>query len=163
MNYQLAPECERIASDLIDKYHQHLKHIKIAYMFKAKPAETAIEDEATTLKKRGRPRQKPKGGKVWIAKCSLVSGKYRLLFTDDYRFVITADQEIWDSLTLAQQTAVMDHELCHATLDEEGNPRLRKHDLEEFRAAVDRNGLYLADIQAFYEACKRGAEKKDAA
>ena len=159
MNYIWNPEGERIASELIPKYHEHLQKVKIAYLFKAKPTAVELEGAVDTPKKRGRPRKThAPGKKVWIAKCGLVSGKYRLLFTDDFKFIITADQEIWDELSEAQRVAVVDHELCHAVFDDEGNARLRKHELEEFRAPVQRWGFYLADIQAFYEACKRGEE-----
>lgn len=86
----------------------------------------------------------------------------------DADFVIALNQEAWDDvLTPEQQTALIDHELCHCELvhDDEGNPkrdekdrlvtRLRRHDIEEFREVVERHGLYKADLEAFAEAARK--------
>lgn len=153
MNYIWNPEGERIAQELIDNYHPHLQYFGIAYLFKPAKAAENTQNTEERPKRRGRKPQK-----VWIAKCALVNARYRILFARDYQFIITADQEIWDELSEAQRIAVMDHELCHAVTDEEGNPKIRRHDLEEFRSVVARHGMYLADIQAFAEALRRGEQ-----
>lgn len=159
MNYIFNEEGERIAGELIEKYHPHLRGVKIAYLFKAKPMEVAVEEHTPVDAPRPKPRKAKKATHRWIAKCSLVSGKYRLLFTDDFKFIITADQEIWDELTEAQRVAVMDHELEHAKFDDDGKPRLKRHDIQDFRSTVERHGLYMNDVRAFYEACERGKER----
>src|SRR3990167_92442 len=63
MNYIWNPEGERIASELIPKYHEHLQKVKIAYLFKAKPTAVEPEGAVDTPKKRGRPRKTHAPGK----------------------------------------------------------------------------------------------------
>ena len=160
MNYTWNPEGERIAEQLIKNYHPHLRGFEIAYMFKAKPPEVAVEEHTPADAPRRPTRRKSSTGKIKIAECRLVSQKYRLLFAKDYRWIITADQEIWDAFDDKQKTAVIDHELCHAVLDDDGNPRIRKHDLEEFSSIAQRYGYYLPDVQRFAEAIKRGERQE---
>ena len=70
-----------------------------------------------------------------------------------------------------KKLALLDHEMCHATLaldknhdrknDEKGRTvyRQRKHDIEEFRSVVEHHGCYKADLVAFAESLlkKKGA------
>lgn len=144
---EFSEELEHMAKRLIDEYHPHLHGIAIAYLFKAK-----IEEDSEHAKRRGRGPSKYK--KIKIAWAQLVSSKYRLLFSKDYRFLITADKEIWEGLSLAQRTAVVDHELCHCVVDDAGECKLRKHDIEDFTAVAQRHGLYLDDVRRFVEAAQ---------
>ncbi len=41
--------------------------------------------------------------------------------------------------------------------------RLRKHDLEEFRAVVDRHGFYKSDIEEFARVCAQVRDGDDGA
>lgn len=69
-----------------------------------------------------------------------------------------------------QRRALLDHELCHAEVklddrtsepvhDERGRKvyRMRKHDIEEFSAVVERNGIYKRDLEHFAAALNRAA------
>jgi len=84
----------------------------------------------------------------------------------DWDFVILLNEVAWTHLEPLQRRALVDHELCHcaAALDPETGDqledercrpvwRIRKHDLEEFREVVERNGLYKDDLARFASAC----------
>lgn len=83
----------------------------------------------------------------------------------DYDFVILLNREVWEDPEFIKEKkrALIDHELCHAAgaVDEDGAKyddrgrrvfRVRKHDIEEFRAIVHRHGCYKKDLEIFAEA-----------
>lgn len=93
-----------------------------------------------------------------------------------YDFIILLNQEVWNDKEFGpeKKAALIDHELCHAevALDRDGEPkvderlrrvwRTRKHDIEEFRAVVQRHGCYKYDLEKFAETLlKRRATEKD--
>lgn len=100
-------------------------------------------------------------GKIVLGKCKKASDLDRELAA--YDFIILLAKWFWRALdvTDAQRRALLDHELCHAALkrDVNGEPvedergrrvyRIRKHDLEEFVAVVDRHGIYTHDLEVF--------------
>lgn len=55
---------------------------------------------------------------------------------DGYDFIITFDVAEWKALTEAQRRALVDHELCHCAVGDNGW-RVRAHDIEEFRAVLN--------------------------
>lgn len=83
---------------------------------------------------------------------------------DAFDFVILLNDEAWPTLGTTEKRALIDHELCHAkvVVDADGEPkqddrgrlvcRIKKHDIEEFRAVVERHGLYTADLSALAQA-----------
>src|SRR5438128_2272927 len=106
MDYSWNESAERMAERIIEQHHQRLNRIKIAHLFKLKP-----------------PPKKHKlrdGKKLILAKTSKVSDKHRVLMEGGYIFIIEYDQYWWDELSLDQQKALVDHELCHAGNDDEG-------------------------------------------
>jgi hypothetical protein len=82
----------------------------------------------------------------------------------EFDLVILLNAQAWKELEPKQRVALMDHELCHATVaeDKNGDPikderdrlcyRIRKHDIEEFNAVVRRHSMYLSDIAEFVKA-----------
>lgn len=78
---------------------------------------------------------------------------------DKFDFIILLNREAWPTLSGEQKRALIDHELCHAAIvmDADGEAkrndrgqlvtRIRKHDMEEFRAIVQRHGLWTADLE----------------
>lgn len=137
MSYDFNEEAQRIGERVIEQWHPHLSEIKIAYLNK----ESATEP----------PTKPPRGGKVLkLGQASKVPDKYKLLAAQDYVFVIELTAAYWDKLSLTQQEALVDHELCHCRVDADG-PYLANHDLEEFRQIVRRHGFWKPDIQAFCE------------
>jgi len=87
----------------------------------------------------------------------------------DFDFVILLNEEFWKSELTENRhrEALLDHELCHATLKEDsyGEPvrdargrlvyRTRKHDIEEFACIPERHGLWKHDLERFAQAIRR--------
>lgn len=106
-------------------------------------------------------------GRVTLGMCKKATDLDRELAAFD--FVIILRKEFWQSLrvTAQQRAALLDHELMHACVkyDEAGQPvvdergrtvyRVRKHDLEEFAAIVERHGLWKKDLETFAAALVR--------
>jgi len=106
-------------------------------------------------------------GRVTLGKCKKASDLDREL--SEFDFIILLARWFWraDDVTELQRRALLDHELCHAALklDANGEPledergrrvyRVRKHDIEEFTAVVDRHGCYKADLESFAAALRR--------
>lgn len=100
-------------------------------------------------------------GHVTLGKCKKASQLDRELM--DFDFVILLNRGFWteDRVTDEMREALLDHELCHATIDQdnEGEPkvdtkgrvlyRIRKHDIEEFQQIVARHGVWKQDLRAF--------------
>lgn len=111
-------------------------------------------------------------GRVTIGKCKKASDLDRELAAFD--FIILLSPTFWDGADENGQRALLDHELSHATLkhgadgepveDERGRRvyRIRKHDLEEFAAVVERHGCYKRDLEAFAVALQRAPQLRPA-
>jgi hypothetical protein len=110
-------------------------------------------------------------GRVVLGKCKKASDLDRELAA--YDFIILLRKSWWQSheVTDLQRRALLDHELCHATVkcdDRTGDPlrderkrlvfRMRKHDVEEFTEIVERHGIYKGDLERMYAAMLRRAE-----
>jgi hypothetical protein len=106
-----------------------------------------------------------KDGLLTLGKAKRASDVDREL--KEYDLVILLNRPAWKDLKDEQRLALIDHELCHLCLvkDEKGEPkldergrqvfRMRKHDVEEFRAVVERHGCYKADLEEFVRAVRR--------
>lgn len=108
-------------------------------------------------------------GRLTLGRCKRASDLDRELA--DYDFVILLLRGFWRDERVTetdhQRRALLDHELTHATLklDANGEPvddergrrvyRIRKHDIEEFAAIVERYGTYKTDIENFAAALRR--------
>lgn len=106
-------------------------------------------------------------GRVTLGKCRKTTELDRELAP--YDFVVLLNREFWQNLKVSddQRKALMDHELCHATVafDENGEMkrddrgrvvfRSRKHDLEEFEEIAARYGCWKRDIESFARALAR--------
>lgn len=100
-------------------------------------------------------------GQVTLGKCKKASQLDRELM--DFDFVILLNRGFWteERVTDEMREALLDHELCHATidLDNEGEPKIdtrgrvlyrtRKHDIEEFQQVVARHGVWKQDLRDF--------------
>lgn len=139
------PEAYRLLREVRGKWHPDLEGAKIALAWRKR------------LKA-------DKDGHMMLGKCCKASDLQRELVNWD--FVILLNKEVFQdtSFTPAKKIALLDHELCHATRaldkwyapanDEYGRSvwRMRKHDIEEFRAIVERHGCYKQDLEKFAEA-----------
>lgn len=143
-------ELYALLTDLVDAHHRELSGARIALAWNLS--------------------WKPDvDGRVTLGKCKKASDLDRELAAFD--FVILLRQEFVDNPLVSdlQRRALMDHELCHAAVaydgmepkvDERGRTvyRVRKHDIEEFAAIVERYGCYKRDLEAFAAALRRGPQ-----
>lgn len=162
--FHAAPEVEKIANELIPKYHQHLIdfNVRIRYVFVDKTP-------------------KAKGKETW-GSCRKVSGLNAFLEGEtpdgDPFFVITISEQIWDVLPDDKRIALVDHELCHAYAEvkqqkddadgdsdmETDNPvklSVKPHDVEEFGCIIRRHGLWHEDIREFVDNALRAKRQID--
>lgn len=128
--------------ELVELYHEDLRDARIAVAFNLN----------------WRP---DVDGRLTVGKIKRATDLDRELASFDLVLIVL--RRFWndDETTDAQRRALLDHELQHATLaldsdlepieDERGRKqyRLRKHDIEEFSAVVERHGLYKKDLERF--------------
>jgi hypothetical protein len=140
-----APEVEQIAKKVIPNCHKHLVGAGIVYLWRA-------------------VHQTTKGKAVW-AKTRLISGLNAYLCATEEPgdgeeaepfFVIEFAYDVWVVLDTAQRLALVDHELCHCLVDEDGVLSTAPHDLEEFVGIVERHGMWRAEVQALVNAGNQG-------
>lgn len=150
--YTTASEAEHIATRLIDEHHRHLLDTRVEFVFR---------DKASKSK-----------GKVTLGKARKVSGLNAFLSrrTEDGEdtdgadfFVIELAQDEWDDMPPSKRRALIDHELCHCTIeyDEEKDVvtlGIRAHDVEEFTEIIERHGLWKDDLADFAKATKEQLE-----
>ena len=147
VNYRLIPRDSNagkamfpVLNRLIEQHHEELTNARIALAWAL-----AWKPDVDGIQKLGQ--------------CKKASDLDRELH--EFDFVILLSQEFYQDPTItdAQRKALLDHELCHATvkLDEDGEPardaldrivyRTRKHDVEEFSEIVARHGIWKRDLE----------------
>lgn len=139
--YKEAAAVQKVANDLIKKVPEHkaLADVPIFYVFKP---------EATKSK-----------GKLVLGKARLIGGLNAYLIQDENPdaaavCVVEIAENTWNRMTDPQRRALVDHELCHFTVEpgDDDNPatvKLKGHDLEEFASVVERHGFWRSDIASF--------------
>lgn len=149
------PEPYQLLDELREEHHDHLASARILLAW--------------------RKELKPDpDGHLVLGKCVKASDLQRELVNCD--FVILLNREVWHDLrfTRDKKLALLDHELCHAEVardeetgedkfDERGRRvwRIRKHDIEEFQAIVQRHGCYKRDLEKFSEALLKSKKAAD--
>jgi hypothetical protein len=131
VKFEPAIQPRAIANALIGAFHTHLVNARIEYLFRE------------NLERRGRVR---------LGVASRAAGKLSYLAEVD--FVIEFNWTYWAKLTPPQRIALVDHELCHCSRDDDGNWTMRSHDVEEFSEIVSRWGLWTPDLRIFNSALK---------
>lgn len=151
VNFELIPpesghDSYRIMAELRSRHHKHLDPARIAIAWRK-----ALKADVD--------------GRLILGKCVKASDLGRELAAWD--FIILLNREVWNETNFGdkKRTALLDHELCHAEIaldkktlepkyDERGRNiwRTRKHDIEEFRAVVERHGCYKFDLEQFARA-----------
>lgn len=134
------------AEDLIGLYHERLKDVRVEYVFHPKVGHSH--------------------GRVVMAKARRISGLAAFLASTAGAegaafFVLDVALEAWEVLSAKQRYALVDHELAHMGVDEDGKPYLIGHDLEEFEQIVWRHGLWRSDIESFAIAIAGAAERAE--
>lgn len=139
-DYVEAPDAELIGERLIPQFHKHLADIPILYFFCYK--------------------QKKKGGRAAMATIKKESGlAAQIICADkgwraDEFFAIEIHFETWEQLEEKHRIALIDHELCHATVEstpEGASLKIVTHDLEEFNSVIKRHGLWKNDVREMAE------------
>lgn len=128
IEYTDAPEVKVIADEIIKAHHPHLEDEEIDYVFRDKAAN--------------------KGSKTILGMARKMRGLVSFLSRDttDTFFVMEIALDTWKTLTDEQKNALVDHELCHFGVDDEGNRFIIPHDLEEFAAIIERHGIWSQGI-----------------
>ena len=130
--YEHAPNVEALAKGTaIPQWHAHLSGVAIAYLF----------TEEIGMK----------GGKEVLAKVRKATPTE--VFFGNVDAVMIVSKGAWFAMSGEQHIALVDHELCHLLLDDEGRVTLRAHDVEEFAAVIKRHGLWKGDLVTFREDC----------
>ncbi len=140
-----------LGRQLIEKYHWHLMEFPVRFCWRS----------------RSRTRHK----NTVLATAEIVRGRFaNFVMTEAEKamkgqergcamFWIEVARDQWEYLDDAQRYALLDHELCHCIIEEneDGDEVMAMvgHDLEEFRAIVQRHGLWLDDVKSFAEVIKK--------
>jgi hypothetical protein len=143
-HFEPSLEIEHIAKKLIAEHHPLLQHAVIAYLLRTLDPDKKIKYPV-----------KRAGKKSTMAKAICVPEMYHSLC--GYDFILLADELFWRFLSESQKKALVDHELCHFTRDEDGY-YTKDHDVAEFCAVLERHGLWMDDLAAFIAAAP---EQKD--
>lgn len=98
-------------------------------------------------------------GDSW-AKIERANPKVRLLAEVDLILVVAAEQ--WAYLSEIQQEALVFHELCHYTTNEDGKLLKVAHDVEEFSQVLRRYGPWEPARRQMFEQLKLWEEELDA-
>lgn len=151
VEYEPASEAAKIAKGVIKDHHRHLTEVRIEWVFRDK-------------------HQTSNGKEVW-AKTRKVAGLHAWLSNESRAldaapgepfFVVELAKDIWGVLDKSQREALVDHELCKclAEFNDDGDVALKvkPHDLEEFRAVVERRGLWRPDVTEFLRSAKAAGQ-----
>lgn len=163
--FELAPEVERIAREIIATQveHEHLRQARILYLFRRGTWVTrgkAVYGKA----------KKMTGELLYVAKQLLLhqlndaEPSEIKRYTDakgeiQYDFAIEINRTVWPNLTDIQRRALIDHELCHCLIDYKGNCSIVGHDVEEFASVIRRYGLVFEDTKAFAKAVRQAPDQ----
>lgn len=78
-------------------------------------------------------------GRRVFGKAKKVGPELKVLLPHD--FIIWFAQDVWEELDHIQRRALVDHELCHCTIDNE-KAKMKSHDLNEFLCIFERYGFW---------------------
>jgi predicted metallopeptidase len=119
--WKAEPETLELVREILEAHHKRLDGCKIAVIMREKAA--------------------THNGTVVLGCARISPANMRVLFDDDYDFIIELAADKWEILSAEQKRAVVDHELCHCTIKED-KPALLAHDYEEFAVIINRHGLW---------------------
>ncbi len=142
--YELAPEVEELAKDLVRRYHQHLVNAGLVYLW--------------------RTGNWKKGGKRVLGTAEKVGGKtsfwlrQAMHWDRDLVYAVTISKQAWPELSHDQRLALIDHELCHFVPNDAGKIEIVEHDVTEFRAVLERHGFWEDELRRFCEAAVKAQQ-----
>ncbi len=120
--YYEADDVAKIAAELIPQFHQHLQNVPIIYFFDA----GKMKEHATMSKRSDKE-----------------------IFISGYKFAMQVSKAKWMDLNVTQRIALVDHELCHAFVNADGDLQIIDHDIEEFSVIVKRHGIWNKMLEHF--------------
>jgi hypothetical protein len=148
MSFSYADEVKEIATTLIEKYHPHLKDIRIEYIFDLRESKEDVE--------------------LW-GKIKIISSLNAFLASENgdeapfFSFMVPKD--LFGELMPSKKEAYVDHYLCYAnvTVDKKGNTKLsiNKPDFEEFIVITNRHGAWRQSLEECAKAIKPHSELDD--
>lgn len=142
-------EAAGLAAALIAQWHEHLSDTVILYLSTTQ-AMTSRGELVLGKVVRLNPRERWLSG--FIGRAEDVAEP---AVTDGYELAIVFQADAWGRLTPSQRRAAVDHELAHVTVGADGTPKVRGHDLEEFRDIVERHGFWRPEVRRFAEVMVR--------
>lgn len=149
--YEPASPVAELATGLIVEHHEHLLEAPIVYVFVA----PAPKSKGRTVLGRAR---RVVGLNAFLV--ALAAGELEPLPNGDEGeepdysfFVMEIAHEEWDAATAEEREALVDHELCHMRVDDEGVMSIVGHDVEEFAAVAARHGAWSLGLQQVVGAC----------
>ena len=116
-----------LAQELIEKHHSNLRDARIGILFRSKAPVS--------------------GGKRTLGQASTVTAKWLPLLREPYDFIIWLAADAWEELDPRQRRALLDHELYHCHLNNDGKAEIRPHDIEEFAEIIQRYGFWREDLE----------------
>lgn len=130
--------------ELVKKHHDHLASAKIIIVWRS-------------------GWKSDKDGKLVLGKCKKASDYDQALY-GDHDFAIFLNEDSWAVFEDDKRAALVDHELSHAgiTVTKKGvvKWRIKKHDVEEFGAIIERHGIWKDDLRRFAEKMIAAAKEK---
>lgn len=143
-----------LLDEIVEQFHEELADARIALAWRK-----ALRPDSD--------------GRLVLGKCIKVTDLHKEFH--EYDFIILLNKEVWEDkeFTDDKKRALLDHELCHAAPAEDPKTgdqktderdrlvwRIRKHDIEEFRAIAERHGCYKNDLERFAEALLKSRQAK---
>lgn len=128
MSYQKAPETVvELVREVVAENHYRLQNSRIAVIMK---------DKATKTR-----------GQVVLGTAEKFPDKLKPLTNINYDFLLAFAYDEWLGLDPDQKRALVDHELCHCEYNEEMEPTMRGHDVEEFIEIIERHGFWKPQLR----------------
>lgn len=142
-----AAEVRDIASELIAKFHPHLIPHTVEFLLQDQPDKTRGRERLANARKLTGL------AAYWYWRSTGTIRESDEHYPEDL-FLICVWKKAWEQLPPSKRMALIDHELCHCTVEvdtETGEETLKlaTHDLEEFEAIVRRHGAWNKDIEVF--------------
>lgn len=131
-DFELAPDVEIVAQKVIAEHHKSLAELKIAYLFRE--GNWSSQNRET-----------------W-AKIFKVSDRDKLL--NNYDYILVVNVEVWWRIDAPIREALIDHELSHIGMDDNGAWKMFGHDLEDFVAVVRRRGPWTEEARLYLKAAE---------
>lgn len=116
-------EVVKIAEHLINLYHENLQEARIGLLFRS---EAPVSNGRMTL---GAAKKVSDDMKPYV----------------NYHFLIWIAADTWGLLDEKQKEALIDHELCHCSM-QDGKVATRQHDITEFACILERHGVWYPEF-----------------